>query len=39
MSNKEPGYVLTNFSFYEDWVAIGKSSRPEEVHSNYIEGL
>ena len=30
MSNKEPGYVyiLTNPSFREDWVKIGKSSRP-----------
>ena len=29
MSNKEPGYVyiLTNPSFREDWVEIGKSSR------------
>ena len=28
MSNKEPGYVyiLTNPSFREDWVKIGKSS-------------
>ena len=33
MSNKEPGYVyiLTNPSFREDWVKIGKSSRPEDV--------
>ena len=30
MSNKEPGYVyiLTNPSFREDWVKIGKSARP-----------
>ena len=29
MSNKEPGYVyiLTNPSFREDWVKIGKSSQ------------
>ena len=29
MSSKEPGYVyrLTNPSFREDWVKIGKSSR------------
>ncbi len=29
MTNKEPGYVyiLTNPSFREDWVNIGKSSR------------
>ena len=35
MSNKEPGYVyiLTNPSFREDWVKIGKSSRPED-HRN-----
>ena len=28
MNNKEPGYVyiLTNPSFREDWVKIGKSS-------------
>ena len=32
MNNKEPGYVyiLTNPSFREDWVKIGKSSRPVE---------
>jgi len=35
MSNKEPGnvYILTNPSFREDWVKIGKSSRPED-HRN-----
>jgi len=29
MDNKDPGYVyiLTNPSFKEDWVKIGKSSR------------
>ena len=33
MPNKEPGYVyiLTNPSFREDWVKIGKSSRPVDV--------
>ena len=33
MSNKEPSYVyiLTNPSFREDWVKIGKSSRPVDV--------
>lgn len=33
MNNKEPGYVyiLTNPSFREDWVKIGKSSRPVDV--------
>ena len=32
---KEPGYVyiLTNPSFREDWVKIGKSSRPVDVRS------
>ena len=31
-----PGYVyiLTNPSFKEDWVKIGKSSRPVDVLSN-----
>ena len=35
MANKEPGYVyiLTNPSFREDWVKIGKSSRPVDVRS------
>ena len=35
MSNKESGYVyiLTNPSFREDWVKIGKSSRPVDVRS------
>ncbi len=35
MVNKEPGYVyiLTNPSFREDWVKIGKSSRPVDVRS------
>jgi len=30
MTMKEPGYVyiLTNPSFKEDWVKIGRSSRP-----------
>lgn len=33
MSNKEPGYVyiLTNPSFREDWVKIGRSSHPVDV--------
>ncbi len=43
MSNKEPGYVyiLTNPSFREDWVKIGKSSRPVDVRSKelYIQQL
>lgn len=39
MSNKEPGYVyiLTNPSFHEDWVKIGKSSRPVDVRSKELD--
>lgn len=35
MTAKEPGhvYILTNPSFREDWVKIGKSSRPVGVRS------
>ena len=38
MSNKEPGYVyiLTNLSFSEDWVKIGKSSHPVDVRSKEL---
>ena len=38
MSNKEPGYVyiLTNPSFCDDWVKIGKSSRPVDVRSKIV---
>ena len=38
MNNKEPGYVyiLTNPSFREDWVKIGKSSRPVDVRSKKL---
>ncbi len=38
-SNKEPGYVyiLTNPSFREDWVKIGKSSRPVDVRSKELD--
>ena len=38
MSNKERGYVyiLTNPSFREDWVKIGKSSRPVDVRSKEL---
>ena len=42
MNNKEPGYVyiLTNPSFREDWVKIGKSSRPVDVRSKeQLEGI
>jgi len=39
MSNKEPGYVyiLTNPSFREDWVKIGKSARPVDVRSKELD--
>lgn len=38
-SAKEPGYVyiLTNPSFREDWVKIGKSSRPVDVRSKELD--
>lgn len=37
--HKEPGYVyiLTNPSFREDWVKIGKSSRPVDVRSKELD--
>lgn len=39
MGSKEPGYVyiLTNPSFREDWVKIGKSSRPVDVRSKELD--
>ena len=39
MSDKEPGYVyiLTNPSFREDWVKIGKSSRPVDIRSKELD--
>lgn len=39
MATKEPGYVyiLTNPSFREDWVKIGKSSRPVNVRSKELD--
>lgn len=39
MSSKEPGYVyiLTNPSFREDWVKIGKSSRPVDIRSKELD--
>ena len=39
MTNKDPGYVyiLTNPSFCEDWVKIGKSSRPVDVRSKELD--
>lgn len=39
MANEEPGYVyiLTNPSFREDWVKIGKSSRPVDIRSKELD--
>ena len=39
MADKQPGYVyiLTNPSFREDWVKIGKSSRPVDVRSKELD--
>ena len=39
MANNEPGYVyiLTNPSFREDWVKIGKSARPVDVRSKELD--
>ena len=39
MSDKESGYVyiLTNPSFREDWVKIGKSSRPVDIRSKELD--
>ena len=39
MSTKDPGYVyiLTNPSFKEDWVKIGKSSRPVDIRSKELD--
>lgn len=39
MPTKEPGYVyiLTNPSFREDWVKIGKSSRPVNIRSKELD--
>jgi len=39
MKNSEQGYVyiLTNPSFREDWVKIGKSSRPVDVRSKELD--
>ena len=30
-------YILTNPSFREDWVKIGKSSRPVDVRSKELD--
>lgn len=39
MNKNDPGYVyiLTNPSFREDWVKIGKSSRPVDVRSKELD--
>lgn len=39
MDRKNPGYVyiLTNPSFREDWVKIGKSSRPVDIRSKELD--
>ena len=39
MAAKEPGYVyiLTNPSFREDWLKIGKSSRPVDVRTKELD--
>ncbi len=39
MATKDPGYVyiLTNPSFREDWVKIGKSSRPVDIRSKELD--
>lgn len=39
MANEKPGYVyiLTNPSFREDWVKIGKSARPVDVRSKELD--
>lgn len=39
MTEKVPGYVyiLTNPSFREDWVKIGKSTRPVDVRSKELD--
>lgn len=37
MSDKGYVYILTNPSFKEDWVKIGKSSRPVDVRSKELD--
>src|SRR5574344_2089844 len=39
MENKGYVYILTNPSFREDWVKIGKSSRPVDIRSKELENL
>ena len=36
-NNKGYVYILTNPSFREDWVKIGKSSRPVDVRSKELD--
>ena len=36
-SGKGYVYILTNPSFREDWVKIGKSSRPVDVRSKELD--
>lgn len=37
MQEKGYVYILTNPSFREDWVKIGKSSRPVDVRSKELD--
>lgn len=39
IKTNEPGYVyiLTNPSFREDWVKIGKSARPVNIRSKELD--
>ena len=37
MDNKGYVYILTNPSFKEDWVKIGKSSRPVDIRSKELD--
>ena len=39
VKTNEPGYVyiLTNPSFREDWVKIGKSARPVDIRSKELD--
>ena len=39
MNTNNPGYVyiLTNPSFREDWIKIGKSTRPVDVRASELD--
>src|SRR5574344_2240886 len=37
MDNQGYVYILTNQSFREDWVKIGKSSRPVDIRSKELD--